>query len=745
MFAVYDSAAAGNAVAGPITNRAVSVNNGLFTTTIDFGSAAFNGSSRWLDISVRTNGSSTFFTLSPRQAFTPTPYSITAATITGPVPASQLVGTIPSSAVSGTYNSQLTLNNANNQFAGSYSGNGAGVTNVNAATLNGLASSNFWQTGGNNVTSGQFIGSTNNQSVEIRANNKAALVLTAGANDAPNIEGGAAVNVIDPGVQGAVIAGGGTTNFLGQMSSNRISADFAAISGGSGNWIQLGADHSIIGAGWNNAILNAYQSVIAGGQQNAISNANYAFIGGGIQNVVSSTYSAVMGGNLNLAGGSFAFVGGGYANQALGGYSTISGGYSNRTAAQLATVPGGYYNVASGFASFAAGYYANATNSGTFVWADSDGGAFNSTAANQFLVRAQGGVGINTNNPNGSALNVLGNVNATSFSGSGANLTGLNASQLSSGSIPSAQLAGTYSSALTLNNSGNTFTGNGAGLTSLNAGNISAGTLSDARLSSNVPLLNGTQTFSGRDSFTQGIGIGTTSGLEGNVNINTNTYLYSHSLYLRGETGTDHNHGLAYSGNTITNFGNGNAQVDGPVLWGYGGGALGVMNSGAHPVLTWNSTGINVPGTATIGGNLSANNTPGVNWNQNNNDNINITLAPGGTTVGLGTEGNLKPAPGFFVIIGTASCSQYGSGDFTGYHLQLWDVTGTPVQLTESQAWMDDYDGGPSMTVSWVVPITSAGGYQNFGLELYINGTAGDKIIINSHNLTVMYFPRQNN
>jgi len=64
--------------------------------------------------------------------------------------------------------SAVTLNNAGNSFSGSYAGNGAGVTNVNAAALNGLNATNFWQLGGNNVAAGQFLGSTNNQPLEIR-------------------------------------------------------------------------------------------------------------------------------------------------------------------------------------------------------------------------------------------------------------------------------------------------------------------------------------------------------------------------------------------------------------------------------------------------------------------------------------------------------------------------------------------------------------------------------------------------
>ena len=94
-----------------------------------------------------------------------------------------------------------------------------------------------------------------------------------------------------------------------------------------------------------------------------------------------------------------------------------------------------------------------------------------------------------------------GAITAAGFTGGGAGLTGLNASQLTSGTVPDGRLAGTYSSALTLNNAGNSFTGNGAGLTGLNANNLATGTLADGRLSGNVAMLNANQTFSGSNIF----------------------------------------------------------------------------------------------------------------------------------------------------------------------------------------------------------------------------------------------------
>jgi hypothetical protein len=52
----FDAAANGTKIGADVTATAVAVNNGLFNATLDFGSTAFNGSARWLEISVRPNG-----------------------------------------------------------------------------------------------------------------------------------------------------------------------------------------------------------------------------------------------------------------------------------------------------------------------------------------------------------------------------------------------------------------------------------------------------------------------------------------------------------------------------------------------------------------------------------------------------------------------------------------------------------------------------------------------------------------
>src|SRR3954467_12296443 len=60
-FIAYDAAGGGSVAGGPVTNSAVAVSNGLFTTTLDFGNLTFaNGAARWLEIAVRTNGTASF-------------------------------------------------------------------------------------------------------------------------------------------------------------------------------------------------------------------------------------------------------------------------------------------------------------------------------------------------------------------------------------------------------------------------------------------------------------------------------------------------------------------------------------------------------------------------------------------------------------------------------------------------------------------------------------------------------------
>jgi hypothetical protein len=95
-FSLYGTTAGGVAIAGPVTNSAVAVTNGLFTTMVDLGNV-FTGASNWLQIAVSTNGANAFSSLVPRQQLTPVPYAVYAESAN----ATNLVGTIPAGNLSG--------------------------------------------------------------------------------------------------------------------------------------------------------------------------------------------------------------------------------------------------------------------------------------------------------------------------------------------------------------------------------------------------------------------------------------------------------------------------------------------------------------------------------------------------------------------------------------------------------------------------------------------------------------------
>jgi hypothetical protein len=80
VFALFDNSEGGTQLGPSLTNSAVAVTNGLFTTTLDFGGGIFTGANCWLDISVETNNTGPYTELAPRQPVTPAPYSIFANT-----------------------------------------------------------------------------------------------------------------------------------------------------------------------------------------------------------------------------------------------------------------------------------------------------------------------------------------------------------------------------------------------------------------------------------------------------------------------------------------------------------------------------------------------------------------------------------------------------------------------------------------------------------------------------------------
>jgi hypothetical protein len=412
-FALYTNSSGGTAVAGPLTNTATAVNNGVFTARLNFGDDVFDGTAYWLEIGVRTNGDGAFTILSPRHELLATPYAVYAENAR----AGGLDGTIPGAALKGTYGSIVNFTNPGNAFVG----DGSGLTNVSAIALGGLGPNQFWHLSGNaGTTPGlNFVGTTDNQPLDLYADNLRALrlVLRTDASgiysNAPDIIGGSAINFVKAGVVGGTVGGGGGYDTNGNAFPNRVNANFGTVSGGMGN-VANGAGSFIGGGGidgtgffsGNNASGNA--AVIGGGLGNT--NTGYtSTIGGGYGNTVGFIAGTVAGGQANTGNNSFATVGGGSGNTASGYSATVGGGSENTASKDYSAVPGGFGNTASGYGSLAAGQYAQATRRASFLWGDGSLNPFTGAAAdNSFSVLASGGTFL-YNGTNGLHVDSLGN------------------------------------------------------------------------------------------------------------------------------------------------------------------------------------------------------------------------------------------------------------------------------------------------------------------------------------------------
>jgi hypothetical protein len=328
----------GSDVGRPISKENVSVTEGLFTVELDFGDV-FDGTPLLLGISVRPGSSSgTYTTLSPRQWLTPAPYAHYAAH----APWSGLSG-VPAGLDDGdddttyTAGAGLTLSGGAFSLVASYR-LPQGCTNGQIAEWNGSAwvcgnddaggGGSFWSLSGNSGTTPgtHFVGTTDNQALELRVNGEQAFRLepTAGI---PNVIGGSG-NSVASGVTGATIGGG---------SFNQADNDLATVSGGERN--DANGSHATIGGGLLNTA-SGTDATVGGGQSNT-AGATDATVGGGIGNTASGSWATVGGGQGNTASDANAIVGGGTMNEAGGFASTVGGGFNNKAKADYATIAGG--------------------------------------------------------------------------------------------------------------------------------------------------------------------------------------------------------------------------------------------------------------------------------------------------------------------------------------------------------------------------------------------------------------------
>jgi len=370
-FRLYDAAQAGNQIGPDVTLAPVQVADGRFTVTLDFGAGVFDGGPRWLELAVRSNRvAEAHAVLTPRQRILPLPYAIHAGNASSVssngVTAAAIQNATLTAAKLASNQVVKSLNSLRDDVQLVAGANISLTTSNNAlvlAAFGGGGGGDDWHVTGNlGTTAGlNFLGTIDDEPLEVKVNNLRAFRLEPNANS-PNVIGGFSGNAVTPGVQGAVISGGGTLFHpdFGGPWPNLIADDMGTIGGGLGNEVR-GAT-STVGGGYRNRIeQSANYCVIAGGGGNLISStgvvasaADHCTISGGAANEIrdDSNGSTISGGVLNLIESNInrATIGGGEENRLAAHYTTVGGGQRNSVGsnAPFAAILGGLFNVNNG-------------------------------------------------------------------------------------------------------------------------------------------------------------------------------------------------------------------------------------------------------------------------------------------------------------------------------------------------------------------------------------------------------------
>jgi hypothetical protein len=601
---------AGGSALGTSTNAAVLVSNGVFTTVVELGGIP-DGKPYWLELGVRTNGGGAFLTLAPRQQIMPTPYAMfanTASNLAGSLPAAQLAGPIPAAQLSGTLPlaqlpAAVVTNNATGlTLGGTFSGDGAGVSNVDLMVANAHGAISWGTnypgvftlmtnqpTGGGLYPLCVAIADANGDShpdliVANQGGNTISCLTNNGSGSfalgtyvypgdlspqfviAADMNGDGSVDVVSGNDGLSLITT--LTNYLGRGQFSLYSSVTVPRTA---RWLAAAdvnqdGKMDVISADLDSSMVMIYTNRGDG----ALAMAGYVSASEPIAvfaadvnqdgrpdliscNAGNNTLSVITNG-----GGSFGiktniYAGPGLENLAV---ADINGdGKPDLIATLYAGVLVTFTNTGNG--QFAAGWSGSTTGAGVPVSlaaadVNQDGKPdviIAHTGTNRLAVLTNDGAGgfvfcsaplVSPNAPgpgtnivylatgdlNGdgrvdivavnnweSTLAILFNspVVQASFAGDGAALAGLNGASLSTGTVADARLSTnvallnasqTFTGGNTFNNNANSFSGNGAGLANLNAGALTIGTVADSRLSANVALIAGNQTFSGLNSLT---------------------------------------------------------------------------------------------------------------------------------------------------------------------------------------------------------------------------------------------------
>jgi hypothetical protein len=322
-FTLFNTNVTGVAVAGPVTNNAIAVSNGLFTTVVDFGPGVFTGTNNWLEIAVRNTGTGSFATLTPRQQLTPAPYAITAESLAS-VAEFNTVGPGQYAAVGGGgqntasgFAAIVAGGNYNSAYE-SYATVGGGYGNASSfgdTVAGGVAntSTNFYGTVG-----GGFENFANGYGATIAGGFECNALADYGT-----VGGG--YQSLASGV-GSFVGGGGSNGSL--YGGNSASGEASTVDGGLGN-TNTSNYGAICGGAYNYCYINGYETII-----------------GGSHNYCSGDHATIVGGGVNLAAGAYSLAAGSHAQAVNDGSFVWNDGtattYSTANDQFMARASGGF-------------------------------------------------------------------------------------------------------------------------------------------------------------------------------------------------------------------------------------------------------------------------------------------------------------------------------------------------------------------------------------------------------------------
>jgi hypothetical protein len=449
-FKLYDAPNGGNQIGGVFSDSAVTVTNGVFSTTLDFGGPAFSGGDRYLEISVRKTAGDAYTTLTPRQKINSAPYATKTnsstnftGNLTGDVVGTQSATTVASvggqtaatvAAATTAVNNATSANTPNTlvkrDALGKITaqaitfGDGTTISSANVGGGNLLGSNNAWS--GLNTFSGGI--NVPNPSGPMDAVNKQYY----DANTMRFVPGGTPqISVGDANGTAAMLwLRGGSTCCSGP--GGYTPSDFKVYQNGSfffsGN---LGIGAPVFqGRGYRTS-WDTYKSAFRSGYADAEwDDANVGFFswaGGsnstasglyslsfGDTNLAESTSSIVFGSGNQVKGAAGFAAGAGnrvcdtygvaFGNKAQSGGPLINGKCDpdSFNLRGLAAIAMGYNVTADQDHTMALGKFASNNGfSGTFIWADGSATAsadtFRNTTNNEFAARATGGFRFRTN------------------------------------------------------------------------------------------------------------------------------------------------------------------------------------------------------------------------------------------------------------------------------------------------------------------------------------------------------------